>query len=48
MSGGPRMTISSGPRGESDYYTCEWFAGANNKSANYPAGVLKPWRDEKK
>lgn len=23
MSGRPRMTISSGPRGDSEYYTCE-------------------------
>jgi uncharacterized protein YodC (DUF2158 family) len=47
-SGGPRMTISGGPYGEGDYYECDWFAGATNKSSRYPVGALMPWVEPKK
>lgn len=40
-SGGPKMTIASGPRGGANHFTCEWFAGSTNKSASYPEAVLE-------
>ena len=45
-SGGPKMVISGGPF--SGHYDCEWFAGSNNKSANYHGGTLEPWVEKKK
>jgi len=45
-SGGPKMTVTSGPNGDAKSYNATWFAGSKNERASFPESALEEAKEE--